>query len=563
MKPICVKFTNMYLCGFQSCVVPPLERADFKVSYMRMKRKFRISSVLLTSLYLSAVVFLSGCKKDPVLPTISTVAPAEVTSTSAVAGGNVLSDGRAAITERGICWSESANPTVDDNKKIVNESGTGVFSVDITGLMKATTYHVRAFAVNSVGISYGEDLQFTTLATPPAISTRAIGEISWTTATSGGSGLSDGGSDITAKGICWSTSSGPVVSGQHTVDGTGPGDFVSSLTDLTPNTLYYVRSYATNSQGTTYGNEVSFRTLQVVVPSLTTNAATGITLTEAVSGGNSISENGAAVLEKGICWNTTGNPTTSGPHASSGTGTGNFTVNIDELSPSTVYYVRAYARNSAGIGYGSEVAFSTDATDIDGNIYNTIIIGTQVWMQEDLRTTRYPGGTVIPFVTDNDAWAGLTTPACCWYYNTPRGDGFGLIYNWYTIEVGELCPVGWHVPTDEEFKILERYLGMTTAESNRSDWRGTDEGNKLKSATSWIQAIGTNSSGFSALGEGYRWGADGTFNDLGKVAYWWTSSYHWDGTTKALYRRLDSNEGRIYREGVIKAGGKSVRCLKN
>lgn len=563
MKPICVKFTNMYLCGFQSCVVPPLERADFKVSYMRMKRKFRISSVLLISLYLSAVVFLSGCKKDPVLPTVSTVAPAEVTSTSAVAGGNVLSDGRAAITERGICWSESANPTVDDNKKIVNESGTGVFSVDITGLEKATTYHVRAFAVNSVGISYGEDLQFTTLATPPAISTRAIGEISWTTATSGGSGLSDGGSDITAKGICWSTSSGPVVSGQHTVDGTGPGDFVSSLTDLTPNTLYYVRSYATNSQGTTYGNEVSFRTLQVVVPSLTTNAATGVTLTEAVSGGNSISENGSAVLEKGICWNTTGNPTTSGPHASSGTGTGNFTVNIDGLSPSTVYYVRAYARNSAGIGYGSEVAFSTDATDIDGNIYNTIIIGTQVWMQEDLRTTRYPGGTVIPFVTDNDAWTGLTTPACCWYNNTPRGDGFGLIYNWYTIEVGELCPVGWHVPTDEEFKILERYLGMTTAESNRSDWRGTDEGNKLKSATSWVQAIGTNSSGFSALGEGYRWGEEGTFNDLGKVAYWWTSSYHWDGTTKALYRRLDSNEGRIYREGVIKAGGKSVRCLKD
>jgi uncharacterized protein (TIGR02145 family) len=563
MKPICVKFTNMYLCGFQSCVVPPLERADFKVSYMRMKRKFRISSVLLTSLYLSAVVFLSGCKKDPVLPTISTVAPAEVTSTSAVAGGNVLSDGRAAITERGICWSESANPTVDDNKKIVNESGTGVFSVDITGLMKATTYHVRAFAVNSVGISYGEDLQFTTLATPPAISTWAIGEISWTTATSGGSGLSDGGSDITAKGICWSTSSGPVVSGQHTVDGTGPGDFVSSLTDLTPNTLYYVRSYATNSQGTTYGNEVSFRTLQVVVPSLTTNAATGITLTEAVSGGNSISENGAAVLEKGICWNTTGNPTTSGPHASSGTGTGNFTVNIDELSPSTVYYVRAYARNSAGIGYGSEVAFSTDATDIDGNIYNTIIIGTQVWMQEDLRTTRYPGGNEIPFVTDSTAWKNLTTPACCWYDNIPQGDGFGLIYNWYTIEVGELCPDGWHVPTDEEFKILERYLGMTTAESNKTEWRGTDEGNKLKSTTSWDQANGTNSSGFTALGEGYRYGVYGKFYNFGKVGYWWTSSYHWDGTTKALYRRLDSNEGRIYREGVIKAGGKSVRCLKN
>ena len=535
-----------------------------KYNYIRMKGIFRISNVLLTSLYLSAVVLLSGCKKDPVLPTISTVAPAEVTSTSAVAGGNVISDGRATITERGICWSESANPTVDDNKKIVNESGTGVFSVDITGLAKATTYHVRAFAVNSVGISYGEDLQFTTLATPPAISTRAIGEVSWTTAISGGSGLSDGGSDITAKGICWSTSSGPVVSGQHTVDGTGTGDFVSNLTDLTPNTLYYVRSYATNSQGTTYGNEVSFRTLQVAVPSLTTNAATEITLTEAVSGGDNISENGAAVTEKGICWNTTANPTISNSHKSSGTGTDRFTTKIDGLNHGTVYYVRAYARNSAGIGYGPEVSFSTDARDIDGNIYNTIVIGTQLWMQEDLRTTRYPGGNEIPFVTDSIAWRNLTTPACCWYNNTPQGNGFGLIYNWYTIEVGNLCPTGWHVPSDSEFMILERFLGMSDLESNNTGWRGTNQGDQLKSTSTWDRpATGTNSSGFSALGEGYRYGLYGNFADFGIVGYWWSSTLHWSDATLALYRRLDNKESGVYRAGVNKAGGKSVRCLKN
>jgi uncharacterized protein (TIGR02145 family) len=527
-----------------------------------MKRKFRISNVLLTSLYLSAAVFLSGCKKDPVLPTISTVAPAGITSTSAIAGGNVISDGRATITERGICWSESVNPSVNDNK-IVNGTGTGVFSSDITGLERATTYHVRAFAVNSVGTSYGEDLQFTTLAIPPTITTRTVGQVTWTTATSGGTGLSDGGSAITAKGVCWSTSSGPVVADTHTVDGSGPGDFVSNLTGLTPGTEYYVRSYATNSQGTTYGNELSFRTQPVTVPSLATDAVTGITLTEAVSGGSNILENGAVITEKGICWSTSGTPTISGLHASAGSGTGTYTIEIDGLNPSTIYYVRAYARNSAGTGYGPQVAFSTSATDIDGNIYKTVIIGTQLWMQSDLKTTRFRGGADIPFVTDNTAWSNLTSPACCWFDNTQQGSGYGLIYNWYTVEAGGLCPSGWHVPTDEEYKTLERFLGMTTAEANGTGWRGNDEGNKLKSATTWVQANGTNSSGFSAIGEGYRYGVDGSFNDLGVVGYWWTSTYHWDGTTKALYRRLDSSEGRIYREGVIKAGGKSVRCLKD
>jgi uncharacterized protein (TIGR02145 family) len=209
------------------------------------------------------------------------------------------------------------------------------------------------------------------------------------------------------------------------------------------------------------------------------------------------------------------------------------------------------------------VAFSTSASDIDGNIYKTVIIGEQLWMQSDLRTTHFQGGAEIPFVTDTAAWRTSITPACCWYNNTPQGSGFGLIYNWYTVEVGGLCPDGWHVPTDEEFKILERFLGMSLNESNKSGDRGTDEGNKLKSSTTWVPALGTNSSGFTALGEGYRWGVDGSFNDYGVVGYWWTSSYHWDGTTKALYRRLDSNKGGVYREGVIKAGGKSVRCLSD
>ena len=179
-----------------------------------MKRKFRISNVLLISLYLSAVFILSGCKKDPVLPTIATVAPANITSASATAGGNITSDGRALVTERGICWALTANPTVD-NDKIASGTGDGIFSADITGLHLATTYHVRAYAINSVGTAYGEDKEFTTLALTPAVTTREIGAVSWTTATSGGINISDGGSAITARGVCWGTSSGPVVGGSH------------------------------------------------------------------------------------------------------------------------------------------------------------------------------------------------------------------------------------------------------------------------------------------------------------------------------------------------------------
>jgi len=196
-----------------------------------MKRRFRISNVLLISLYLSAVIILFGCKKDPVLPTIATVAPANITSASATAGGNITSDGRASITDRGICWAFTANPTVDNNR-IPSGVGDGIFSADITGLQIATTYHVRAYAVNIVGTAYGEDMEFKTLAVTPTISTKAIGDLSWKTATSGGINISDGGSAITAKGVCWSTSSGPVVTNPtHTNEGSGTGDFVSNLTE--------------------------------------------------------------------------------------------------------------------------------------------------------------------------------------------------------------------------------------------------------------------------------------------------------------------------------------------
>jgi uncharacterized protein (TIGR02145 family) len=498
-----------------------------------------------------------------ILAVLTTTDITGITSNAAVSGGNITSDGGAEVTVRGICWGSNPNPTIDQNKTS-NGSGTGNFTANITGLTTVTTYHVRAYATNSVGTAYGNDLSFTTLGVPPTLTTTAISSVTHTTAMSGGNITSNGGAPVTARGVCWSTSSGPVVTGSHTSDGTGNGTFTSNITGLNPNTLYYVRAYATNSAGTSYGNEIPFSTNPVLAPTLTTAPVTGVTISAAVSGGNITDDNGAAVTERGVCWNTTGNPTISGTKTSDGTGTGNYTSSITGLAAGTIYYIRAYATNSAGTGYGSEMRFSTSVSDIDANVYKTVVIGTQLWMQSDLKTTKLNDNTTIPNVIDDTTWVHLTTPGYCWYDDDlSYGSTYGILYNWYTVDTKKICPSGWHVPIDDEFKTMEKYLGMSQAEADGTSWRGTNQGTQMKSPLTWNPSTGTNSSGFTALGGGYRYGKNGTYNDFGTVGYWWSSTLHWSDTTKAVYRRLDSGEPGIYREGVKKAGGKFVRCLKN
>jgi hypothetical protein len=205
-------------------------------------------------------------------PKITTNAASAVSYTTATSGGNVTTEGGVSVTSRGVCWSTTLNPTVALTTKTVNGSGAGSFTSSITGLTPNTLYHVRAYATNSVGTSYGADITFTTLSTAiPTVTTTAISSILNTTATSGGNVSSDGGASVNFRGVCWSTTANPTIAlSTKTVDGTGTGAFISSITGLTANTTYYIRAYATNSVGTAYGTQQTFTTASaVVLPSIT------------------------------------------------------------------------------------------------------------------------------------------------------------------------------------------------------------------------------------------------------------------------------------------------------
>ncbi|MGD0756802.1 MAG: hypothetical protein ABR927_17270, partial [Bacteroidales bacterium] len=307
----------------------------------------------------SGAVIITSCKKDPVMPTLTTDAVTNITINSVTSGGVITKDGGAAVTARGVCWGTTSNPTISGSHTS-DDKGIGSFISNITDLTSNTLYHLRAYASNSAGTAYGSDISFTT--TPiviPTLTTVVVTSITLTTAISGGNISSDGNAAITAKGVCWATTATPTISNSITTDGTGSGSFTSNLSGLLPGTTYYLRAYATNSAGTAYGDEVSFITSQIGVATLTTTTPTSITLTTAVSGGNITSDGGGAITAKGTCWATTENPTISDSKTTDGTGTGSFTSNLSGLVAATTYHIRAYATNSAGTAYGNDFSFTT------------------------------------------------------------------------------------------------------------------------------------------------------------------------------------------------------------
>lgn len=221
----------------------------------------------------------------------------------------------------------------------------------------------------------------------------------------------------------------------------------------------------------------------------------------------------------------------------------------------------------ANIIIGNDECSNETVTDIDGNIYETVTIGTQIWMAENLKVTRYRNGDAIPNITSNSEWTSLTTGARCDYDNEADNvPVYGRLYNWYAVNDSRgIAPEGWHVPTDAEWKQLEMHLGMSQSQADSKGWRGTDEGGKMKEAgtSHWNSPNtgATNESGFTALPGGYRYGSYGSFNYLGGDAVFWSSTEY--DSSHAWGRNLHYNGAQAHRGNYDEQGGLSVRCVRD
>lgn len=545
--------------------------------------------------------FSNSCKKEdtppPRLPEITTL---DVTlsvfrdGAYGSSGGTIKSTGGSRITASGICWSTQELPTILDSKYFTGTPtgyennppvfrSVGTYTCPLLGLKRLTTYYVRAFATNSIGTAYGNQVSFTTpdiswmqlfsiilpYPTDKSFAVSTNPELTWHHRQPGFSTITRLNYDVYLD-----TDPNPT-----TKIATNLTTESLQLTGLIPGTKYYWKifgwdvSYPENNATSSI---YSFTTAPaLVIPSVSTAPVTIYSSTSATVGGNVTSDRGAMVTERGVYWSTSQKPEMTGTKLPIGSGSGSFSIDLSGLNLGTTYFMRAYATNSAGTALGAQISFnlnsgSSKVTDIDGNNYNIVTIDSQVWMAENLKTTRYADGATIPLVSTTDSWIVLTntSKAYCWYDdNITNKDTYGALYTWAAAMNGAsssnsnpsgvqgACPTGWHVPSDEEWITLTTYLGGESV-----------AGGKMKEVgnSNWIypNTGATNESGFSGRGGGYRI-PSGIFRDLGVKSFFWSSSQGLLPISVPRGRSLDYKNEEVFNAGFYINTGGYLRCVKD
>ena len=339
--------------------------------------------------------------------------------------------------------------------------------------------------------------------------------------------------------------------------GKNPGDIL-----YWNDTSWVLLSAGLNGQVLTINNGVPGWTGAGGIPSIVTLRVYNIGSGSATVDANATNDGGSFITEKGICFSKSQNPVISNAHIAAGANPGPFTAVLSSLDQNASYYIRAYATNFSGTAYGNQLNFSTsthDTTniikDIEGNQYDMVVIGTQTWFAQNLKVTKLNNSTPINVAVDTAAWNNGTNPKYCWMdgdslsYKNP----YGAIYNWYTVNTGNLCPTGWHVPSDDEWATLTTYLGGPGVTGGKLKEIGTSH---------WVSPNtgAADSYGFSAVPGGER-GWEGYLSGIGNSASFWSSTVN--DATSAWDRYLVFDNGSIVRENSSKTYGMSVRCIKN
>ena len=488
-----------------------------------------------------------------------TLSISDVTATSAVISGALLNNGGEFITSLGVCCGVNHSPTLEDATVINAELDDLKFSVRLNDLQKGTTYYVRAYATNSHGTVYSEELYFNTEMTIPAVTTTPATDISYTSATVGGKVTEDGGASVTERGVVYSTNQSPTTEDSKVVIGSGLGEFTCSLTDLQDGVTYYARAYAVNEKGIAYGDEVRFTTKTKTIAIVATTPATNVFCISATVGGNVTEDGGAEVTERGVVYATTQNPTTNNTKVTSGIGTGSFTCNLTDLQPNTTYYVRAYAVNSKGTAYGEEVTFTTKAnvniSDPTGteNGYGYVDLGLSVkW------ATMNVGASSPEDYGDYFAW-GEVEPKDYYDWSTYKycngsnnsltkynnNSNYGTVDNKTQLELTDDVARAnwggsWRMPTEAEMTELREQCTWTWTTQNGVN------GCKVTSKS--------NGNSIFLPAAGYRGSSSG---GAGREGEYWSSSLETGSPDGARGVNFDSSNA--YRNGFYRYAGLSVR----